>query len=236
MLAPMLFLLLSAGMSACGTQSQASAYVSLNLEEKARRALDEQDYEQAIAFYSEHFETQPEDYANFPFLAAAYAGFAGFDIVEAAKANIEAGGSASLLDSLNTYLPSDPTPVQIDAMLQAKLRILALPPDHRDRSNETLTYASSAALQLELYQSSYAIMYLNQFTEVTPEGKLDASRLEEMSAADVEIILGNLEEIAAQSGTGVPAGASQIISQVDAQPGETRRDKLIKYLNPTGGS
>ncbi len=216
----------------CGTQSRATSYVKLTPLEKARKALDEEDYPLAIELYSSHLADVPDDYPVFPYLAAAYAGAAGFDIVAAATANIGSEGSTSLLDRLNAFLPPDPTAEQLNSMLQAKIVILAMPEDHRDRNNDEISYASGAALQLELYQTSYAIMYLNQFTEVTVDGALDISRLQDMTPADVEVILNNLEEIAAKGGTGVPAGAGEIVAKVDAQPGDTRRDKLINYLTP----
>ena len=217
----------------CGTKSRAEPYVKLTTEEKARQALDAQDYSLAVELYVEHFTSDPEDYPNFPFLAAAYAGVGGFDIVAAVTSNIGSDGSVSLLDRLNVFLPADPTAEQLAAMQLAKSTILSLPPEHRDRSSTDIPYASGAALQLELYQASYAIMYLNQFTEVTVDGALDITRLQDMTAADVDVILNNLSEIAASGGTGVPTSAGAIVSKVDAQPGDTRRDKLINYLSPT---
>lgn len=217
---------------ACDTQSRASSYVELTEEEKARKALDERDFPAAIESYKKLLEADPENFAYFPYLATAYAGLAGFELVEAVKSSM-GKGSTSLMDTLNTFLPADPTEAQIEAMALAKATILAMPEELRDKSNADVSYASGAGLQLEFYQAAYAIMYLNQFTAVTDTGKLDVTRLEEMSDQDVEVILGNLEEVAAGGGEGVPAGASSILANVDQQEGGSRREKLMKYLNPS---
>lgn len=222
--------------SSCGTQSRATPYVELTAAEKARKALDERDFAAAVESYQQLLEEEPESYENFPYLATAYAGLAGFELIEAVKSSLNSGGSTSLLDVMGTFLPADPTPEQIEAMGLAKATLMSMPAELRDKANDTISYASGAGLQLEFYQAAYAIMYLNQFTVPTDTGSLDPARLEQMSDQDVDIILGSLEEVAAAGGSGVPEGAASVLAKVDAQEGGSRREKLMKYIKPSNPS
>ncbi len=226
------FLLLSHSVSSCSSKSQATPYVELTTEEKARRSLEARDFAAAIEEYRSLLEADPENYEIFPYLATAYAGLAGFELIEAVKSTINNGGSTSLLDAMSTFLPADPSKEQIAAMAEAKATLLNMPAELRDKENSEVSYAASAGIQLEFYQTAYAIMYLNQFTQLDTTGTIDQARLESMSDEDVDVILGNLAEVAATGSGGVPEGASNILAKVDEQEGGSRREKLIKYLKP----
>jgi hypothetical protein len=214
----------------CDTGSKAKPYATLTQEEKAREALDAQDYETAIELYKELIEAEPEAYERYRYLAAAYASSAGFDIIDVAKGD-PGGGSGSLLDALGGFLPADPSTEQLESMALAKDTLLAIPAELRSKDNTEVAYASGAAVQLEFYQSAYTIMYINRFAQVTPEGQLDPARLESMSDDDVSNILNNFSQVAATGGEGVPAAAQNVLNQIDQQEGETQREKLINYLN-----
>lgn len=214
----------------CGTESQAKPYVSLSADEEARQALEAEDYASAVERYEALIRAEPTRYERYPLLASAYAGAAGFDLIKAAQGSFGGDGQTSLIDQLGSFLPQDPSLEQIEAMRLAKETILALPAEHRDKGNAAISYASGASLQLDFYQAAYAILYIKQFRAVAADGTLDTSRLESMSEADAENILENFEQIAASGGSGVAAGANQVLAKVEAQEGTTRREKLIQYL------
>jgi hypothetical protein len=217
--------------SACGTASQAQSYVTLTPDEEARQALEAEDFARAIEKYQALVQAEPTRYERYPFLSAAYAGAAGFDLFAVAKSTLSSEGSASLVDQLGAFLPAVPTIEELEAMRLAKDTLLSMPAEHRDRSSQTFSYASSASLQLSFYQAAYVIMYIKQFRALGADGTLDRNRLETMSEADAVTILENFEAIAAMGGTGVPEGAAAVLAQVDAEEGATRRDKLIQYLS-----
>jgi tetratricopeptide (TPR) repeat protein len=215
-------------LSGCGTQNQATSYVSLTQDEKAREALDAQDYEKAIELYEELIAAEPEKYERYRYLAAAYASAAGFDIISVAKSDV--GGSGSLLDAMGSFLPADPSVEQLTNMGLAKDTLLRIPAELRSKDNTEVAYASGAAVQLEFYQSAYSIMYINRFAQATPTGELDPARLDSMSDADVSNILDNFAQVAAQGGEGVPAAAQKVLTEIDEQEGATQKEKLINYL------
>jgi len=228
-----LWIVLSFYLTACGTATKAKPYVTLTSDEKARQALDEQDFQKAIELYKELVEGDPENYERYRFLAAAYAAAAGFDIIEAAKSNVSGGESGSLINSLGQFLPADPSADQMEWMRLSKDTLLSMPAEFRSKDNAEIDYAAGAATQLEFYQSSYAIMYINQFAKVSESGSLDPSRLESMTDQDVENILSNFSQVASTGGEGVPAAAQAILASIEAKEGSTQREKLINYLNAT---
>ncbi len=218
-------------LSACGTASKAGPYAQKTQDEKAREALDNLDYATAIELYSELVAANPEEYERYRLLAAAYAAFAGFDIIEAAKSNVSGGGSGSLIDTLGSFLPADPSPEELDAMKLSKETLLSIPAEYRSKDNTEVAYASGAATQLEFYQSAYAIMYLNRFASTTATGSLDPAKLDSMTDEDVSNILNNFSEVAASGGAGVPAAAQAVLASIDTQEGATQKEKLVNYLN-----
>jgi hypothetical protein len=225
----LILLILTMMLGGCDTQSQATFYVTLTQDEEAREALDALDYEKAIEIYEELIAAEPEVYARYRYLAAAYAASAGCDICGMAKGDV--GGSGSLLDSMDSFLPADPSTEQLERMGLAKDTLLSIPADLRSRDNTEVAYASGAAVQLEFYQSAYSIMYINRFAQVTPTGSLDPERLESMTDADVSNIIENFSQVAAQGGEGVPAAAQKVLTEIDQQEGATQKEKLINFLN-----
>jgi hypothetical protein len=227
----MLCIVLGCYLTGCGTATKAEPYATLTDDEKARQALDDQDFEQAIERYKKLVEGDPENYERYRFLAAAYAAAAGFDIIEAAKSTSSGGESGSLIDSLGQFLPADPSADQMEWMRLSKETLLSIPSEFRSKDNTEVSYAAGAATQLEFYQSSYAIMYINQFAKFSDSGSLDPSRLESMTDEDVENILSNFTQVASTGGAGVPAASQAILTSIEAKEGATQREKLINYLN-----
>ncbi len=227
-------LILVLWLQACSTKSRATPYADLTATEKARIALNEQDFGKAIELYKNIVADNPADYESRRFLAAAYAGLGGFDIVKAVEGTLESssdGGSTSLLDTLGEFVPKEPTDEQIAALANARDTMLSLPEEYRSTEHPEIETSSSAAQQLQFYTAAYSIIYINKFAQVTAAGSLDPDKLESMSEADVDNIVDNFESLAAASGGGVVAeGAAAIIQQLDAAPGGTRKEKLMAYL------
>ena len=225
-----LLLLVLTQIMACDTASKAEPYAELTPEESARIALDAKDFPEAIRIYKDLIAAAPEDYESYRFLATAYAEQGGFDIVEAILGTLSES-SSNPLDNLSKFLPAEPTAEQIESLGLAKDTLLLLPVEHRSFGHPEIATSSSAAQQLQFYQSAYSLIYLKQFTQVTETGSLDPARLEEMTDADVDTILNNFEAIAETEGGGAVAeGVEEFISQLDAAPGGTRREKLLAYL------
>lgn len=226
----LVFLLLWHGSIACDTQSKAKPYADLTLKEKARIALDAKDFPEAIRLYKEVVANDPVDYESYRFLAASYAEAGGFDIARAITGSISASGT-DVMDTLSGFLPEAPTDEQIESIRLATETLLLLPEDYRSYEHPEIETSSSAAQQLQFYQTAYSLIYLRKFTQVTDTGSLDPDKLESMTDEDVDNILNNLEAIAATQGGGVVTeGVEAFISQLDAAPGGTRREKLLAYL------
>lgn len=220
---------------ACNTESKATPYADLTLAEKARIALDAKDFPQAIELYGQLIEAEPTNYEAYRFQSAAYAEQGGFDILKAVTGTLDAS-SSSLLDTISKFLPTDPSQEQINSIKASTEVLLRLPPEQRSHEHPEIIGSSSGAQQLEFYQTAYSVIYINKFAKVTDAGTLDPSRLETMTDEDVDNILDNFEAIATASGSGVIAEAAEdFISQLDATPGETRRDKLLNYLATHSG-
>ncbi len=215
---------------ACDTTTKATSYVELTPAEKAREALDDQNFSEAIRLYKEVVAADPSDYESHRFLSAAYAGLGGFDLLKAISGTLTSS-STNILDSLSNFLPESPSTEQIEALGSAKDTLLLLPEEYRSFEHPEISTSSSAAQQLQFYQTAYSLSYLKQFTQVTETGSLDPSRLETMTDEDVDNILNNFEAIATMSGGGVVSqGVEAFIETLDATPGGTRREKLLAYL------
>lgn len=214
----------------CNTETKAKPYGEFTAKENARIALDAKDFPEAIRLYAEIIAGNPEDYESYRFLASAYAEQGGFDLLGAISGTLKQN-SGSLLDTLSSFLPTEPTALQIASLGLAKDTLLLLPAERRSPDHPEFETASSAAQQLQFYQTAYSLVYLKQFTQVTEAGSLDPARLETMTDADVDTILDNFQAIADGQGGGVVAeGVQDFISQLDAAPGGTRREKLLAYL------
>ncbi len=230
LLCVLLLLLTHVASTACDTQSKAVPYAEYTPEEKARVALDKKDFPEAIRLYKEVIAANPTGYESYRFLSAAYAEQGGFDIVTAITGTIDSNGS-SLIDTLSNFLPTEPSEAQIESLRLATETLMLLPAEYRSYDNPAIETSSSAAQQLQFYQTAYSLIYIKKFTKVTETGALDISKLEEMTDADVDHILDNFEAIAETQGGGVVAeGVEEFISQLDAAPGGTRREKLLAYL------
>lgn len=222
----------------CSTKNAATSYTADTAEEKARKALDGEDYPTAIEEYEKIVEADPSRYNLYPLLAAAYAGAAGIDLVNIVKAQFGNGseGGGNLFDQLGNYVPSEPSDAQLESIRAAVNVLKSMPEAERDPSQNSNDYASAAAFQLTLYLAVSSAMNINKFVVRTDSGALDPEKLESMTDADVEAILGNLEDIVlTQTGGQTNEALSQqvdsTLAAINNQPGSTQKEKLISYLN-----
>jgi len=228
----------------CDTDSSSVPCTERTRDEEIRRALDAGDLPTAIINLEAAIAEEPENYNRYSLIAAAYAGVAGFDIFNVVKAQF--GGSSSIFDVMKNFLP-DPvalTTTEYDdslANMKKSVDILnAIPAEKRDLASGE-RYATSASLQLTLYQSAYSIMYINKFAYSAASGSsIDVTKLESMSDADAEAILENLAAAAAvqqgAQGEGVSTAVASAEAAIAATEGATTREKLINYMKAQEGS
>jgi hypothetical protein len=212
-------------------------------DEEARLALDDQDWDRAIEILSELVADDPETYARYPLLAAAYAARAGFDLFKFAKSGSQSGGDGeggdSPLTAVNAFLPS-PQEVGEEAYAAGVVDM--------GRAVETLNgipvalleetsgedYASSALLLLTIYQTSYAFMYIQMVTVSATTGELDPARIETMTEDEAIAILDNLEDVASlpevSGNAQVQAQVAAAVAEINAQDGATTRERLRAYM------
>ncbi len=220
----------------CSTKNAASSYTADTDEEKARKALDQEDYAGAIDGYGKIVEGDPTRYDLYPLLAAAYAGAAGIDLVNIVKARFGVDASTNLFDQLNSFVPAAPTDDQLVSIRASVNLLKSMPEVERDPAQNSKDYASASAFQLTLYLAVSSAMNINKFVVKTDTGAVDQAKLESMTDADVEAILGNLEDIVVTQtgGKASEALSTQVnttLEAINSQPGATQKEKLVSYLN-----
>ena len=217
----------------CGSANIAEPYTELTTEEKAKKALDERDFSTAIELYESLISEDETAYAYYRFLAAAYAGAGGFEVLSAIKQtlnNAGEGSSDSIVDLTGSLLPANPTDEQIELIGKARDQMLALPEAYRDGDNTEIEDAASAATQLSLYSTASAMIIINKYT-FTPTDGSEAPDINDMTDAEVDQFFANLQAAASQSDGSVSSSIQATITQIDSQPGGSRREKLIAYMN-----
>ncbi len=233
-----IFSLLSlATLNGCGTKNlfdcddgyAKSKCTQRTKDEDARIALDHEDYDTAISLLTELITAEPEQYQRYPLLSAAYAARSGFDIFNIVTANF--GGSSSLLQTMGSFLP---TPVTRGSLYEASLTdmssgvttLLTIPQEQRLATSAD-KYATSAVLQLTLYQAAYGVMLLNKFT-YSASG-YDPSLLANMTAADAAAILEAIAGAASASGSGAGSAAAAAFAAISSHPGATDQERLAAW-------
>ena len=222
-------------LNSCGTKNlfdcdggyARSKCVQRTKEEDARIAMDNGDLDTAVTLLSELVAEDPTNYKRYPLLAAAYAGKSGFDILNIVTANF--GGSNSLIQTMTDFLPTpmtrgslyDQSLTDMDSSVKT---LTAIPAEYRD-STSSDKYATSAVLQLTLYQAAYGVMLLNKFTYSTTA--YDPSQLSNMTAADAAAILAAFAGAAGSTGAGSSATAA--IAAIQAMPGATDQEKIAAW-------
>lgn len=230
----LIFGLLSA---ACGTKNAfdcdgglAKSHCSERTKyEDARIALDDGDLDTAITLLDELIAEEPTNYDRYPLLAAAYAARAGLDILNIVTANF--GSNSSMLQTMSSLIPTPESQgsaydQNLLDMNKANVVLTAIPAELRS-STSSDKYAASAVLQLTLYQSAYAVMYLNKFTYSV--NGYDPSLLSTMTAEDAAAILNALASAGSASGGAAGSAAQAAIAAIQSQPGATDAEKLAAW-------
>jgi hypothetical protein len=233
------FVLCLAACPSCSDKNAATSYTDLTDDEKARQALNDEDFPKAIELYKALVEKYPEDYERYPLLATAYAANAGVSVLSILKGSLGGGeeeeeeeedeGGGSVFDSLDSTVPTDPSD---DALSDIQLAVDTLQevPEERLGEDGGYAYSASSALLLDIYLAASSTMHLNKFREVGADGQIDQDKLEEMSDEEVDVILGNLQAIADAEGSDLAGSVEETLEAIDAQEGETSRERLINYI------
>lgn len=216
--------------SACGTENLAKPYTKLTTAEQGREALRKQDFELAIDLFEKAIEEEPENYALLRYLAASYAAFAGFDVFEVLASKF-GEDFADLFDSMALFLPADPSPDQLEDLNTAIQILQSLPDEWKDPSNEEILSSKSTAIQISLYQTAHALMYMSRFNQKLGGGELDRDRLDTMTLEDAEAILASLEAVVQSSASpDLAEDVAKVLDDVEQLEGENSREKLISYI------
>lgn len=220
--------------NACSTKNAGEAYSEMSDDDKAKQALDEGRYDDAISQYDALVTSEPEDYSRYPLLAAAYAARAGIDILNSLSSTLQSSGGGSAFDTLGNFVPSSPSDDQMSDVEAAIATLEKMPSDHRN-GDGTYAYSAGAALQYTLFQTMHSVMIMNRFAVKTSSGAIDPASLEQMTDAEVDAILDGLTAAATASpdnlqGQAVSTVINQTMAGVDAQDGTTRKEKLIAYM------
>lgn len=230
------------GAFSCSDENAAKSYTPLTEDQKAKQALDDEDFPLAIELYKALIEKYPDEYQRYPLLATAYAASAGVSVLSILKGSLGGGGGeeedkeesenssdSGLFAQLDSSVPSDPSDDELDDIQLAVETLQAVPEDLRSRDGG-LAYSASAALLLDIYLAASSTMNLNKFTEVGEDGQLDRDKLEEMSPEDVDRILTNLESIAEAQGSEMSETVAKTLAKIEEQEGETTKERLINYI------
>jgi hypothetical protein len=232
----------------CETGLTAMPCTERTADENARLALDDGDYDRAVKLLAQLVADEPDVYTRYPLLAAAYAGRAGVSVLQLAmQAGDSSGGSgSSLTDALTAFLP---TPAALGAEayaasladVKAAVDLLNAIPEGILAETSGEAYASSASFQLTLYQSAYAVMYLNQFVISAATGAFDPASLAAMTEADALVVIESLAAAgslaAGESGAAYQAKVNGALAEIQSQEGATSQEKVQAYvLAKRGGS
>jgi len=221
-------------LNGCGTDNIAKPYTPLTTEEKAREALRDENYTEAIELFQAAIEEDPENYQLFRYLATAIAVVSGFDLFEFFSNQIR-GGEADLSANIRQSLPSDPSLEQLNLLNQSIGILLSIPVSYRDPAISSGAATKSIAIQIAIYQTGYSLMYLNRFNQKKSDGSLDRQRLESMSDEDAEAIMSSLRSVVESSANpALSADVNKIINEMEAQDGDSQRDRLIQYIESKG--
>lgn len=221
-------------MISCRSENVAEPYTDLSLKEKAREALDHDEYGEAIALYKQWISEHPQDYESYRFLSAAYAAAGGFSIFNAIKGLAEtAGESASVSDLVSSLVPLSPDDEQMAMLASSIDQILAMPATYRDVERGESEGVKSTALQLSLYRTAYAMMILNRYTSsVDAASNTQPRSVEDMSEIEVDLLINNLKAASVESGNGtIENSLKATISAIENQEGSSQKEKLANYVN-----
>jgi hypothetical protein len=223
--------------SSCGTSNffdcdsgyADSKCARLTKDEEARIALDRGDMATAVELLAELVADEPDVYERYLLLAAAYAGKSGLDIFNVVTANF--GSDNSILQIMDAFIP---TPTTLGSAYESSLRdmnfgiqtLISIPPNLRIATSSN-KYATSAVLQLTLYQAAFGVMLLNKFSYGS--NGYDPSLLASMTAEDAAMILNAFLGAAEAAGGSAATSVISALSDIQSQPGSSDQEKLAAW-------
>lgn len=218
----------------CAPANVGKKQETISPEEKAQELMNDGDFVGAIALLEPLVENEPEGYARFPLLAAAYAGLAGVDIISILKSMLTGGDTASPFALILDFIPEDATEESAD-ILDKGVSILNQIPIELIGAEGDEAYGTSAELQLVLYQTVYATMLLRLTLNFDANGEIDLDSLENLSLEDARRILDALGGAAAVAPSGENAQAvggsvQSTLDDIDSQEGDDDAERLRNYL------
>ncbi len=229
----------------CDTGMAGSYCTEKTPEEKAEAALNAGDVDTAISTLEEALTADPNRYNALPLLSSAYAYKSGFDILNVAKSSFEGGGGGStFVDTMGAFLPditdlgTEEYQARLDYMGKAVDALARIPTSYLESNTDI---KSSTKFQETLYQSAFSVMYIRKFAvrDASDQSTVTAESLQSMTDEEADIIIDSLVQAAISSpdGEGQAMGAQveALLAEVDAQEGESRRDRLIAYLGQQEG-
>jgi hypothetical protein len=212
-------------------------------EEKARAALKDGDFTTAINELEDVIAGDPEAYGLLPLLAAAYAGRAGLEILNIASAQFKA--ESNVLDQFSAFIPG-PAEVGEEQYktnvtdMKAAVTTLLLIPEENITGLSAEDYGTTVTLQRTLYLSSYSAMLINQLAYSASTGSIDPAKLATMSEDEALEVISALSDAAlTQATNGDPqlkASLDAALAAIDAQPGDSKKEKLAAYISASKGS
>ena len=212
-------------------------------DEQAILDLNEKKYDEVIRVLSELQKEFPTEYFRYPVLASAYAGKAGFDIPQMILSSD--GKPEKMLESLSEVKEEDGLSVddKIKNLTTGRDLILSMPEDER-KSTSDKYYASSAEIQLQIYQLFITNLMLSKFTSMK-DGKMisDPEALAKMTDEEAISFLNELakgSQISTSSGElsqlsgGLNKQFLETQGKINAEEGENSSEKLKSFINGLG--
>jgi len=222
----------------CGTDNKAEPYVDLTDEQKARKALDAEEYEDAAELYAQVIEDDPERYDLFPIYATALAGAGGVSLLgvvmdQLANSASASGADTGVLGMIDKIVPADATREKAEFVDQAVEVLNGIPAEVL----EGAAYRVGVSLQLTIYSSVYTAMIMDLILTIDA-GTVSPEALAARTPEDAALILDAFLQAGSVGDPDSPMtqAMSQAATQIEGMEGETTADKLRNYLNGGGGS
>lgn len=212
--------------------------------EKGRLALEEKNFEEAAEYFLTAIEDDGENYNLYTLLSTAYAGAAGFNLLDVTKAQL--GGSGSIVEIMAAFLP---TPAKsctsdagdakefIDCIASMELaRTTAVLPEAA-LADTTADYYKTATKQQLFYGSASTVMQINRFTVSATSGEFDPAQLESMTEEDALAIIatlsstGNIPGLTDAEGQVLQSKLAEAEADIQSQEGGTAKERLAAFLN-----
>lgn len=249
----LLFLSVSMLMAGCGGQSNISdcdngkkpvPCTEKSAAEKGRLALDAKNFEQAAEFFLTAIEDDDENYNLYTLLSTAYAGAAGFNLLDVTKAQIS--GEGSIVEIMGAFLPTPAKSCTTDggdtkefvlciASMELALGTAKLP--DAALADTTADYFKTASKQRLFYGSASTVMQINRFTISASTGTFDPAQLETMTEDDALAIIatlsaaGNVPGLSDEEGQVLQSKLAEAEADIQSQDGGSTKAKLAAFIN-----